>query len=225
MMRQRVAVFVDGENLASTHAAGILRIATERGEVLLARVYGNLGKLNGWSDAARYTVVHAGTGKNATDVLLSLDALELALDGRFDSCVVASSDGDFTHLVVRLRERGLRVVGAGESKTPPHFRAKCSEFVLLGTGGGATKPAVQPSAAPQRDALDDWIENAIADSGENGSIKITDLNAELHRQRSFCIKQRPEKTWKALIQQRHAFYERIPGPEPRLRLRTIRAHS
>jgi uncharacterized LabA/DUF88 family protein len=117
-MPQRVEVFVDEENLGSSHTAGILRIAAEREEVLLARVYGNLGKLNGWSDAAHYAGVHAGTRKNATDLLLSLDALELALQGRFHICVVASSDSDFSHLVVKLRESGVRVVGIGEHSAP-----------------------------------------------------------------------------------------------------------
>lgn len=224
-MQQRVAVFVDGENVRSTHAAGILQIGKERGDVLLARVYGNLAKLNGWSEGTRYTAVHTGTGKNATDILMSLDALELALDRRFDSFVIASSDRDFTHLAVKLRERGYGVIGAGEAKTPPHFKTKCSEFVMLGSGGGPTRPAPPPSAARQRDALDDWIESAVIESGENGSIKITVLNAELRRQHSFCIGDRAEKTWKGFIQTRDAFYEHIPGPEPKLRLRTVRAHS
>jgi hypothetical protein len=224
-MAQRVAVFVDGENLASSHAAGIMRIAAERGDVLLARVYGNLGKLNGWSDAARYAVVHAGTGKNATDVLLSLDALELALAGRFDACVVASSDSDFSHLVVKLRERGIRAIGTGEVKTPAQFRSKCTEFVVLGGAGVSDKPVAHPSAGIARDELDDWIENAVAEHGADGRIKITDLNAELRRQRSFCIGQRPERTWKSLIQLRSGLYERTPGPEPQLVLRTVRAIS
>jgi hypothetical protein len=131
-VRQRVAVFVDGENLSSDHAEGIARVAADRGDVILARVYGDVNRLNGWRDAAQFMVVHSGTGKNAADILLSLEAFEQALSGRFDACVIGSSDRDFSHLAVKLRERGLRVVGAGESKAPAHFRTKCTEFVVLG---------------------------------------------------------------------------------------------
>ena len=48
--------------------------------------------------------MHAGTGKNASDLLLALDAVELALRGDVDHFVIASSDGDFSHLALRLRE-------------------------------------------------------------------------------------------------------------------------
>jgi hypothetical protein len=224
-MGQRVAVFVDGENLGSTHAARIMRIAAERGQVLLARVYGNLAKLNGWSEATHYSVVHTGSGKNATDILLALDAFDLALQGRFDTCIIASSDRDFSHLAVKLRERGLRAVGAGEAKTPAQFTTKCTEFVVLGHGSDGQRSAAKPPAAVPRDALDEWIETAVSVSGENGSITISALNSTLHTSRSFCIGQHPGKSWKGFASQRGSSYEYLPGPEPRLRLRTVRAHS
>ena len=216
-MPGRVAVFVDGENIGSAHAAAIHRIAAERGEIRISRVYGNVGKLNGWQEAAPFSVVHAGTGKNATDILLSLDALELALDGRFDTCVVASSDRDFSHLAVKLRERGIRFVGAGEAKSPRHFAQKCSEFHALGQSVGTAKHAAQ--TAPASDDIDREIREVVAPAGSDGSIPITILNAELHRRRRFSIAQQPQRTWKGFIRARCDRYEHLPGSPPHLRLK------
>ena len=84
-MQQQVAVFVDGENIGSTHAAAILPHRGGAGRLSLARVYGDLAKLNGWQEARATRSFTRGQGKNATDLLLSLDALELALDGTLRS--------------------------------------------------------------------------------------------------------------------------------------------
>lgn len=172
-MQRRVAVFVDGENIGSAHAAEIHRIAAARGEIRISRVYGNLGKLNGWQEAAPFSTVHAGTGKNATDILLSLDALELALDGRFDTCVVASSDRDFSHLAVKLRERGLGVVGIGHAETPAHFQKKCAEFVVLPRPAPSVRApeAVSPSA-PRGHGLNKDICDIIKTEGTANGMTL-----------------------------------------------------
>ncbi|MEZ5723187.1 MAG: NYN domain-containing protein [Paracoccaceae bacterium] len=77
--------------------------------------------------------VHAGTGKNAADLLLSIDAVELALREGYEMFVIASSDGDFSHLAIRLRETGHLVVGCGVATAPARFRTACSRFVELGS--------------------------------------------------------------------------------------------
>jgi uncharacterized protein (TIGR00288 family) len=204
-MQRRVAVFVDGENVGSAHAAAIRRVAAERGEIRIARVYGNLGKLNGWQDAAQFSVVHAGTGKNATDILLSLDALELALDGRFDTCVVASSDGDFSHLAVKLRERGLRVVGAGHAATPAQFQQKCAEFVVL----GAAKTQSAPNGAgaePKKGERDRQIEALIGQLGDEPGMTIQKLGELMNTRHSTSCADLEEKNWRAYLEKRSSLY-------------------
>ncbi|MCV2865605.1 NYN domain-containing protein [Albidovulum sediminicola] len=84
-----------------------------------------------WHGAAGFRLIHAGTGKNAADLLLCIDAMELAMGQSFSDVVIASSDGDFAHLAVQLRERGLRVIGVGEAKAPPLFRAACTRFEVV----------------------------------------------------------------------------------------------
>ncbi|XZQ28139.1 NYN domain-containing protein [Rhodobacter capsulatus] len=78
-----------------------------------------------------FRLMHAGTGKNASDLLLALDAMELALREGVTRFVIASSDRDFSHLAQRLREYGRQVTGIGETKTPQIFRDACETFLTL----------------------------------------------------------------------------------------------
>lgn len=128
----RVAVFVDGENLSACHASEIGERARDFGLPDTRRVYGDASLLSGWCSAPGFRVIHSGTGKNAADLLLCIEAMEICLPGTYGTALVASSDGDFVHLAQRLRDLGMRVVGAGLHQAPGAFRAACSEFIDLG---------------------------------------------------------------------------------------------
>ena len=69
------------------------------------------------------------TGKNASDITLVIDAMDLLHSGRFDRFCLVSSDSDFTRLAARIREHGIDVFGFGEQKTPESFRQACRRFV------------------------------------------------------------------------------------------------
>mgnify|MGYP000507120817 CR=1 FL=1 len=71
------------------------------------------------------------TRKNATDIGLVIDAMDILHSGRFDGFVLVSSDGDFTRLASRIREEGLEVIGIGEKKAPEAFLKVCNRFVLI----------------------------------------------------------------------------------------------
>src|SRR3546814_3018120 len=68
-------------------------------------------------------------GKNASDIALVIDAMDLMHSGRFDGFCLVSSDSDFTRLAARIREHGIAVYGFGEQKTPQSFRHACKRFV------------------------------------------------------------------------------------------------
>ena len=70
-------------------------------------------------------------GKNASDIGLVIDAMDLLHTGRFDGFVLVSSDSDFTALANRIREQGMDVIGIGEGKTPESLRNVCSRFVMI----------------------------------------------------------------------------------------------
>ena len=73
-------------------------------------------------------------GKNAADIALAIDAVDLSYRERLDGFVLVSSDSDFTRLAQRLREGGFAVYGFGESKTPRAFRSACHRFGTVGKG-------------------------------------------------------------------------------------------
>lgn len=124
----RSALLIDGDNLG---AALVPQILQHSGGAEVRRVYANLCQRKDWADQPDLRAIHSGTGKNATDMLIAIEAMELALSGAVASVVLASSDGDFAHLAHRLRERGMFVTGMGEGKTPAGFRKACSRFVEL----------------------------------------------------------------------------------------------
>ncbi|MEQ9040313.1 MAG: NYN domain-containing protein [Silicimonas sp.] len=131
MTHSSVALLVDGDNISADHAKHILKIAQDIGTVTIARTYGNAQKGPKWLAQPQFHFVHAGTGKNASDLLLTIEAMEFYSDLGPSAFVIASSDGDFTHLARRLREKGRHVVGVGERKTPQSFREASSHFEML----------------------------------------------------------------------------------------------
>ena len=150
--RMLLAVLIDADNIPARHAAAIMREITTYGEPALRRVYGDWSSpsLAGW----KKEVVELGMvanqetantkGKNASDIGLVIDAMDILHTGRFDGFVIVSSDSDFTALANRLREDGVEVIGIGESKAPVSLRNVCNRFILIENIVGGSDDA--PSA-------------------------------------------------------------------------------
>ncbi|RVT82104.1 NYN domain-containing protein [Rhodobacteraceae bacterium CCMM004] len=137
--RPLYAVLIDADNIPAKFAGAILKEITGLGEPALRRVYGDWssGRLNNWSKVVRELglVAHQETantvGKNASDIGLVIDAMDILHTGRFDGFVLVSSDSDFTALANRVREDGLDVIGIGERKAPESLRNVCNRFILI----------------------------------------------------------------------------------------------
>jgi hypothetical protein len=148
-----LAVLIDADNVLSRHAEAILKEISTIGEPALRRVYGDWSsqQLAGWKTAARDLglVMHqqsANTkGKNASDIGLVIDAMDILHQGKFDGFVLVSSDSDFTRLASRIREEGLDVVGIGEAKTPESLRKVCNRFILIENITGEAAPEPKPA--------------------------------------------------------------------------------
>ena len=133
------AVLIDADNIPAKFAEDILREITSFGEPALRRVYGDWssGRLKPWSEKVRdlgliaYQETSNTTGKNASDIGLVIDAMDIMHSGRFDGFALVSSDSDFTRLAARIRENGLEVIGIGERKTPESLRNVCNRFIFL----------------------------------------------------------------------------------------------
>lgn len=159
--RPLYAVLIDADNIPAKFAGPILKEITTFGEPALRRVYGDWssGQLRGWSETVRALglVAHQETantkGKNASDIGLVIDAMDILHSGRFDGFVLVSSDSDFTRLAARIREEGLEVIGIGEGKAPVSLRKVCNRFIEI--ENLVDEPATRTADAPtKKQALD-----------------------------------------------------------------------
>lgn len=224
----RLSIFVDADNVPASQARAILDLAEQHGMVELIRAYGNVRNLPGWDTTSGFHLVHSGSGKNATDMLICLDAMERALSGQCDAVLLVSSDQDFTHLAMRLRGYGLSVIGAGAAKTSERFRAACSEFHVLpcdkSFSAVASQPVPETPASAAQDLpsnLDQKIRDMIrSNCKDKTGYEIALLSANMHRVHGMRISERAEKTWRAYLAKRPALYDLDPkGPHAKVRYR------
>ena len=164
-----LAVLIDADNTSHKHAKAIFEEIASFGEASVRRIYGDFSSthMKGWSSVqAEYGIVPfhqpANTvGKNASDIALVIDAMDVLHSGRFDGFVLVSSDSDFTRLASRIREQGLDVYGIGQQKTPEAFRKACKRFIFIENilpdqpkDTPAAKAEPKPEAAPLNEARD-----------------------------------------------------------------------
>ena len=136
----RLAVLIDADNASARYARAVFEATAKLGEATVRRIYGDFsnGRLKSWNAAIRaFAIVQHQQpdhvqGKNAADIALVIDAMDLVHGQRLDGFCLISSDSDFTRLAQRLREGGFRVCGFGERKTPHAFRNACHRFAILG---------------------------------------------------------------------------------------------
>ena len=111
----------------------------ELGQVNIRRAYGNFAKDNlaRWDKITNKFGIRpqqqfdVSKGKNATDMAMTIDAIDLLYQGKVDGFGIMTSDSDFTPLVTRLRQDGIVVYGFGEAKTPQAFKSVCTRFIEI----------------------------------------------------------------------------------------------
>lgn len=177
----RLAVLIDADNTSAKIADRLFEEIAQLGEASVRRIYGDFTRagLRGWTDilAKHAIIAHQQfayvTGKNASDIALVIDAMDLMHSGRFDGFCLVSSDSDFTRLAARIREQGLDVFGFGERKTPESFRQACRRFIytenlLVGVPAAQAEVPVKvqtpgdavpllKTAIAQMDSEDGWV--------------------------------------------------------------------
>ena len=156
---RNVALLIDADNAQPSAIDPVLTVLAELGTVNVRRAYGNWSKpgLNGWREKlVRYGVeplqqFDLTKGKNATDMKMTIDAMDLLYRGRIDAFGIMSSDSDFMPLATRLRQDGLEVYGFGSSRAPAAFRAACTRFIDVGaiTEDEPELPTLPPALAAE----------------------------------------------------------------------------
>lgn len=136
---KKLAVLIDADNSSVNSIESVLEEIAKYGIASVKRVYGDWSSdsLKNWREVL---LPHAITpvqqfaytkGKDATDMILIIDAMDLLYSGALDGFCIVSSDSDFTPLASRIRESGLIVYGFGRKKTPEAFRKACDKFIYV----------------------------------------------------------------------------------------------
>ncbi len=136
---EKIVMLIDADNTQISKLRAVIREISAHGRIVVKRAYGNWRKdtLKNWERELKSLAIKAEqqfdyvTGKNATDMALVIDALELLHTGNYDEFVIVASDSDYTPLAIKLHESGVYVIGVGEKKTPEAFRNACDEFIFL----------------------------------------------------------------------------------------------
>ena len=137
--KPRVALLIDADNSPAAKIDLILNELSTFGETSIRRAYGNWKKaeLKGWEEILHEHAIRPiqqfdySKGKNASDIAMVIDALDLLYTDSPDAFGIVSSDADFTPLVMHLRAKGAAVYGFGARKTPEPFVNACSRFLFL----------------------------------------------------------------------------------------------
>lgn len=230
----RLAVLIDADNASAKIVDGLFEEIAKIGEASVRRIYGDFSNPSSksWADKlSRYGIIPQQqfaytTGKNASDITLVIDAMDLLHSGRFDGFCLVSSDSDFTRLAARIREQGVDVFGFGEQKTPESFRQACRKFIYtenLLNGAVNNKDAVPtPDPLQPVSAAADMIKKVIAQmEGEDGWVLLGEVGGRLSNiasdfdPRSFGFRKLSE-----LARRTKSFeVERPKGGEMRIRIK------
>lgn len=150
----RIALLIDADNAPAEKIDEILTELSTLGEINVRRAYGNWTKsgLNSWQNRLLEFAIlpmqqfDYSKRKNATDMAMTVDAMELLYNDKPDAFGIVSSDADFTPLVMHLRSKGAAVYGFGAEQTPKPFVNACSRFLYLESLVSDEEPAL-PAAA------------------------------------------------------------------------------
>jgi uncharacterized LabA/DUF88 family protein len=154
----RIALLIDADNSPASKIDVILAELAKVGVANIRRAYGNWKKdgLKGWEAVLHEYAIRPiqqfdySKGKNATDMGMVIDAMDLLYTDRPDAFGIVSSDSDFTPLVMHLKAKGAQVFGFGAKKTPMPFVNACSRFLYLENLGADKAAELAGDEEPQK---------------------------------------------------------------------------
>ena len=167
-----IALLIDADNASASGLDRTLTILAELGTVNIRRAYGNWNKpsLKGWVDMIPLHAIEPHQhfditkGKNATDMKMTIDAMDLLYTSRVDGFGIMSSDSDFMPIAMRIRQNGIPVYGFGADKTPAGFRQACTRFIDLSSARQSASEPEQASAS--RPKVDQELVHLLSEAWE-----------------------------------------------------------
>ena len=201
-----IALFIDCDNISHRSIEGIINELSKYGVVNIRHAYGNWTKdnLKNWEDKLLEFAIKPiqqfdySKNKNATDILMTIDAIDLLHTKDIDAFAFATSDSDFTPVVMRVQAEGIKVYGFGEKKTPKPFMAACSQFIFtekLMVNSAHSIESADIMQAPVRKSgkemrSDTWLVNVLRTAveqtmDEDGWANLANIGQYINNSTSF----------------------------------------
>ena len=119
--------------------------------------------------------------KNATDIRLAIDAIELVFTRpEIGTFILLSGDSDFSTMVIKLKEYGKYVIGVGIRESASDLLIQnCDEYFSYNDLAGLTKEVDTPSI--QRDPWE-LAGEAVAQMARNGDVMRSDRLKQVMQQ-------------------------------------------
>ena len=204
---RNTALLIDADNASHAGIDAVLTVMAELGEVNIRRAYGNWRKqaLKGWVDKLHLYGIEPQQqfdmtkGKNATDMKMTIDAMDMLFGGRVNGFGIMSSDSDFMPLAMRLRQDGYPVYGFGSAKTPEAFKAACTRFIDVDALTRGDRPARGGDAkasngTAERGQVDDKLIALLVDAynasdrDERGFANMSQVGQRAGNRSSFDVR-------------------------------------
>ena len=201
-----IALFIDCDNISHKAIEGIIGELSKYGVVNIRLAYGNWTKenLKNWESKLLEFAIKPiqqfdySKQKNATDILMTIDAMDMLHTKKLDAFAFATSDSDFTPVVMRVQQEGIKVFGFGEKKTPNAFMAACSQFIFTENFMKPTEPTEKSNLVVKEEKKktatdfrkDKWLlkllNNAQSQTmDEFGWSNLADMGAYINNNSSF----------------------------------------
>jgi uncharacterized protein (TIGR00288 family) len=189
-----IAMLIDADNSPSKFIQKILTELASYGKVNIRRAYGNWASSNmhGWQAVIHDHAIRPiqqydlTKGKNATDIALTIDAMDILYTKNADAFCIVTSDCDFTPLATRILSEGKFVIGFGQRKTPSAFVNACSTFLFLDEEQKKKTISSKEKELRKNEKLLKLLRNAISTTKEeDGWSKLSRVGALITNHSSF----------------------------------------
>ena len=230
-----IALFIDCDNISHRSIEGIISELSKYGIVHIRQAYGNWTKenLKNWEEKLLAFAIKPiqqfdySKNKNATDILMTIDAIDLLHTKEIDAFAFATSDSDFTPVVMRVQAEGIKVFGFGEKKTPKPFMAACSQFIFTEKLMEASTKVEEEAQTPHKErsssqthhhtrltqeelCRDEWLVNLLHTAvsqtmDEYGWANLSDVGQYINNSTSFSPINYGYKKLSSLIKESELF--------------------
>jgi len=199
-----IALFIDCDNISHRAIEGIIGELSKFGVVNIRQAYGNWTKdnLKNWESKLLEFAIKPiqqfdySKQKNATDILMTIDAMDMLHTKKIDAFAFATSDSDFTPVVMRVQQEGIKVFGFGEKKTPSAFMAACSQFIFTeklmsnNSPKSSEKTVLEERKTKEELQKDKWLRRLLENAhqqtmDEFGWSNLADMGAYINNKSSF----------------------------------------